>query len=665
MKRITISMATLIMALSIYAQVPLTFKYQAVARDASGNLISNQSVTFRISILQGTASGTVVYSETHSATTNLYGLVSLAIGGGDILSGEFLAIDWGSESHFIQVEMDEYGGSDFQIMGISQLLSVPYSIHAASVDEHDWKKDTDGIFYDDGNVGINGSADPVHDLFVQGTIKSDGGLYWSSDTCGIWVADKKFIQWENEGIAIGYNAGLTGLNHSVAIGTRALGDANSNVGAVAIGYGALSVQNGGSMNTGIGSDVLMNLSFGDYNTAIGGHAGINLNGAIANSYNTLIGQGAGVYEGDGTTPLVDLMSAVFVGKDATTGSLDAGVDLPQNEIVIGYSAIGHNSHTATIGNSDVTDLWANQNGDATLHSGGILLSADTAGIYHEGVKTFHVTGFRSTFLGENAGNAAGVHNNYQVGIGYQALNAANDAGTNYNTAIGASALQNLDIGQNNVAIGYRAMRDGNNGFSNVAIGNSALINIAGGGNTVVGKDAAGNMINGNENVIVGTDAASYQPRGSEQTVVGTKALRYIDDEFTMETSNYNVALGASTGNFLNDGVTKILIGEALTYLGAYQTSGGTAGQPLGNEIGIGYKTKMHGSNTATIGNDAVTDVWMNENGTANIHGGTVVLSAETEPEPLNNMMYFLNEVNSDPDTIAVYNGTAWKYFISQ
>jgi hypothetical protein len=116
------------------AQTPQAFKYQTVVRDASGQVLANQIVSFRIRILQGNIQGTSVYSETHLSTTNMYGLSNLEIGDGLVESGSFVAIDWSADQYFVQVSLDIAGGSNYQLMGVSQLLSVPYALHAQSAD---------------------------------------------------------------------------------------------------------------------------------------------------------------------------------------------------------------------------------------------------------------------------------------------------------------------------------------------------------------------------------------------------------------------------------------------------------------------------------------------------------------------------------------------------
>jgi uncharacterized protein (TIGR02145 family) len=113
------------------AQAPQTFSYQATIRNASNQLISNQPVGVRITVLQGSASGTAVYSETNSPTTNVNGLVSLQVGSGNTISGTIGSIDWSNGPYFIQSETDPNGGNAYTITSSSQLMSVPYALYAS------------------------------------------------------------------------------------------------------------------------------------------------------------------------------------------------------------------------------------------------------------------------------------------------------------------------------------------------------------------------------------------------------------------------------------------------------------------------------------------------------------------------------------------------------
>ncbi len=127
--------AFLLLTLNVFSQAPQKFNYQAVVRDDAGNLVSEQPVSIKISILQGTVDGTVVYSETHSPTTNSFGLVTLEIGGGTVVSGDLTSVDWGSDTYYMKVEMDATGGTSYAVIGASQLLSVPYALNAETVNE--------------------------------------------------------------------------------------------------------------------------------------------------------------------------------------------------------------------------------------------------------------------------------------------------------------------------------------------------------------------------------------------------------------------------------------------------------------------------------------------------------------------------------------------------
>lgn len=119
----------LLICVQSYSQAPQSFKYQATARNISGDLIINQNVGMQISILQGSANGTVVYVETFSPNTNDFGLININIGTGNS-STDFSTIDWANGSYFIKIEMDVNGGTNYQDFGTSQLLSVPYALYA-------------------------------------------------------------------------------------------------------------------------------------------------------------------------------------------------------------------------------------------------------------------------------------------------------------------------------------------------------------------------------------------------------------------------------------------------------------------------------------------------------------------------------------------------------
>ena len=124
MKKIYTFIAVLFIAASVFGQAPASFKYQAVLRDARGNIRANTSTNIIISILSGSATGTTVYSETFSTKTDGYGLVNLEIGNGTPTVGTMSGIDWSAGTYFVKTTVD---GVD---MGTNQLLSVPYAQYA-------------------------------------------------------------------------------------------------------------------------------------------------------------------------------------------------------------------------------------------------------------------------------------------------------------------------------------------------------------------------------------------------------------------------------------------------------------------------------------------------------------------------------------------------------
>ena len=129
----TLAIIAVLISIKCLAQAPQSFKYQAVARDITGAVLANRNVSFQISILEGATNGPTMYSETHTVTTNQFGLVNLGIGNGTIVTGIFSSIKWGADTYFIKVEMDTVVGTNYQLMGISQLLSVPYALNTSSI----------------------------------------------------------------------------------------------------------------------------------------------------------------------------------------------------------------------------------------------------------------------------------------------------------------------------------------------------------------------------------------------------------------------------------------------------------------------------------------------------------------------------------------------------
>ena len=115
-------------------KTPLFFNYQTAILNVNNEPLLNTTVSFRISILKDTSSGTSVYQETHSATTNSKGLAGFKIGNGAVVSGTFSTIEWSDAIYFLKVEADVAGATSYQDFGTTQLVSVPYALHAKTAD---------------------------------------------------------------------------------------------------------------------------------------------------------------------------------------------------------------------------------------------------------------------------------------------------------------------------------------------------------------------------------------------------------------------------------------------------------------------------------------------------------------------------------------------------
>jgi uncharacterized protein (TIGR02145 family) len=126
----------LFISASLFAQSPRKMSYQAVVRNSNGELLGSQDVGMRVSILHNSPTGSEVYREIYNPNprTNANGLISIEIGGGIALAGSFSSIDWGNGEYFIKTETDLSGGTNYTIIAVSQLLSVPYALHAKTAE---------------------------------------------------------------------------------------------------------------------------------------------------------------------------------------------------------------------------------------------------------------------------------------------------------------------------------------------------------------------------------------------------------------------------------------------------------------------------------------------------------------------------------------------------
>jgi hypothetical protein len=169
MKKIYSIVAGLLLTASVFGQAPQKMSYQAVIRNSSSALVTSTSVGMKISVLQGSSTGTVAYSETQTISTNANGLVSLEIGSGSALAGTFAGINWATGPYFIKTETDPTGGTTYSITGTSQLMSVPYALFSAS-----GTTGAQGIQGIQGLPGSNGTTGAIGLTGANGTNGTNG-----------------------------------------------------------------------------------------------------------------------------------------------------------------------------------------------------------------------------------------------------------------------------------------------------------------------------------------------------------------------------------------------------------------------------------------------------------------------------------------------------------
>ena len=586
---------------STFAQVPGKMSYQAVVRDAADNLVTDQEVGMQISILQGATDGTPVYVETHQPTTNANGLVTLEIGDGTVISGSMADIDWANGPYFLKTETDPSGGNSYSITGTSQLLSVPYAMHAGSSGDG-WSLN--------GNTGTEpeshfiGTSDNQPLVFrVNNTEKmrlnTQGALELSGTGNSVFFgkgAGAHDDLTDNQNVFVGDSTGYnnTSGHHNAAFGNFALSSniyGRSNTGS---GANALRYNTSGNHNTATGFNSLYHNTSGQRNTGSGVwslYHNTSGNDNTAKGYQALYNNTTGY-------------SNVAIGVQALRGNTDRS-----NLVAVGDSALYHNGvdvtyshegkrntaigskalHSNTSGYRNTAmgfqALYSNVTGKYNTAAGGSALYSNTDGIkntaFGRGSLYNNTSGSGNTAHGESAliNNTTGSSN---VAVGTAALNSSTDRSEL--VAIGSYALywNGTNVSSTfhaieNTAIGYRALYDNSNGSYNSAVGFNALAsNNVGKNNTASGRKSLEDNTIGDDNTAVGSASLQKNISGSGNTAIGSMALA------SNTSGSYNTAIGYGADFPWTAGLT--------------------------NTGAFGYNAKAFSSNTIKIGNADITQI---------------------------------------------------------
>jgi hypothetical protein len=176
MKKLLLSTLVFLSFMTLFSQAPHSFRYQSVVRNSAGELLPDHQVGLKISILKDSPTGLLVFSETYSLITSAQGLINLSVGTGNPSAGTIENIDWGNGNYFLRIDVDITGGINYEFLGTSQLLSVPYALYAETSgngggqSELYWERNGYSLYYNMGNVGI-GTDSPLSLFNIIGYIE--------------------------------------------------------------------------------------------------------------------------------------------------------------------------------------------------------------------------------------------------------------------------------------------------------------------------------------------------------------------------------------------------------------------------------------------------------------------------------------------------------------
>lgn len=576
----------------LFAQAPQGMNYQAVARDNAGVILSNQQVDMRLSITDGDE-GPVLYQETQVTTTNQFGLLTLNIGAGAPVSGDFSGIPWSTINAWLLVEMDAGIGIDYVKMGSSPLLSVPYALYAASGNA--------GPKGDTGEQGPQGPQGPEGPQGIQGPQgpqgpegpKGDAGETGPQGPAGFLPAGNEIgnttywngSEWVLNSSHLFNNGNNIGINTNMPSGKLHV-RANANTPLLILD--ANSAQS--NLNPFIklrdhnSVDLLWINSDDTTNTFLGLESGkVNQVNGSAGTQNTFVGSRSGYSNTTGYQNTATGTKALSKNIDGYQNTANGAGSLLNNTSGYSNAALGFNALHSNVLGYDNTSVGAFSLFNATSNSN---TAVGTFSLYS------NTTGSSNTAIGPYSlyNNTTGTSN---IAIGANALNS-NTAGE-FNTAIGTLALKGNTGGHYNIAVGSDALALNTTGTNNSALGTSTLQrNTTGNDNTATGRSALNNNTTGNTNTAAGKTAMFSNTSGNFNTAISSQAMYSNTEGFSNTAVGFNALYDNTTGA-LNTaiGMNAFFDNAALSNTTA---------------IGFGAGGIVDASNRIEIGNTSITTI---------------------------------------------------------
>ena len=321
---------------NVNAQIYEGTTYQAVIRNSSNALITNSVVGVKISIMQFTSTGNVVFSESHTPTTNANGLVTFVIGEGTALIGDYFNISWEKGPYFIETSIDPTGGGNYTISGISQINTVPYAQFSenavfATQSGDSWKRSGNIV---DATTDFIGSLNNADVNFLRNNLRA-GKISATNTYLGVGAGE---FNVKGGNVAIGANAlnkggggGSIG-NLNTAVGYDSYPNNVEGYGNAAFGNNSLLDNTHGYYNAAIGASALHTLTLGNRNTGLGY---LSLVGLTTGSGNIGIGESASVPlpTGDNQLSIGNVIYGTGMGNIGT-GKIGIGIVNPAEKLEV-------------------------------------------------------------------------------------------------------------------------------------------------------------------------------------------------------------------------------------------------------------------------------------------------------------------------------------------
>ncbi|MCD4746794.1 MAG: hypothetical protein K8R58_10895, partial [Bacteroidales bacterium] len=582
----------------LFAQTPQAFQYQTVVRDATGEIIQNQNVSFRFSVHDNYSYGAIVFSETHTVMTNQFGLANLEIGTGVPVSGTFSTINWGANSKYLEVELDPAGGNSFISMGTTQLLSVPYALYSentANTDDADADATNElqtlsingnDLSISDGNtVTLPGSgltniiSDTDGDTWIDTEINNDNDsiVFFTSGMERMVISEDGAIEVNGQLSATGFTgdgSGLTSVpgddlgDHTATedldmannritnlvspttdteAATKLYVDTQISLSGDNLGNHTATEDLDIDNNRIINLDTPVDNADAATKLYVDSHPGDNLGNHVAlqnielnSNWLSNDGNNLGIY--------VDNAGNVGVNTDSPSHVLSVDGDIRSHDLIISsYGSTSNASYRFGYGyeNSGFSSPYANSvavitNDETRMivrNTGNVGIGTSSPGATLDVEGHIWQTGTgESVFIGEGAGANDDFSDNRNVFLGYYAGNA-NTFG-NQNLALGYKSLYTNTTGYKNTASGFRSLYTNTTGHDNTANGNFSLFS-----NT-----------EGDENTANGSYSLYKNTTGSYNSASGCRSLYFNT------TGNNNIAMGYNAGENITTGSNNIIIG---------------------------------------------------------------------------------------------------------